>query len=604
MNELYESDPEAAIEACKKEGGSALGRLCRSVQSPYPQLLSSCIRYRHSDATEIDAALTGAIYIAKKARANEQDYEELLYKLDVSRSVEIKCVLLFTVFWESDRAGVQTCLTSFTNNWTNPHRAFSALRVLLEIALAEGCALFTEEYAQRTITVCMHAHRGLCRAGLRMLLAACGDAKCRGRIALHLNLIEEAARSALGDIAIMATAVLVKIKASRKQEVSHELVQNLKRCIIDETDTIGYALEALAYATLLPSVKRDVGSDVPCLQRILALLIHEDVFPVLSILANLTAFPSNDPDVEKLKRMAEGTRDTGESLEEISARCQILLAKGAVSSMVGAQNMLSAAAEKVVAGIMLSLCKESTTRGQIVRQGGARLLLRLDNARFTAGFALARILISLNPAVVMKGNDIRSAIHLVHELLLCEDTLARFESLLALTNLASINDEAANDIARLGLQQVHEDMLDKNPLLQRAATELICNLAASPICAAMFLDPASTQRLQILFALTDAPDTATRRAATGAVAILSEYPPPANHALIQQEKGIDMLGRALEDDSDCALRALVCLGNLVRTQHPLLARKLQYANIRARVQQCLENKAIREPAMQLLPLLE
>lgn len=101
------------------------------------------------------------------------------------------------------------------------------------------------------------------------------------------------------------------------------------------------------------------------------------------------------------------------------------------------------------------------------------------------------------------------------------DLLPTFESLLALTNLASTSDrEIGAQIIRLAAPQIEELVLSSNPRICRAATELCCNLTLSPSGIALFAarTPEAKRRIHILLALADSEDAATRRAAGGAIA--------------------------------------------------------------------------------------
>jgi len=136
------------------------------------------------------------------------------------------------------------------------------------------------------------------------------------------------------------------------------------------------------------------------------------------------------------------------------------------------------------------------------------------------------------------------------------NNLQRFESLMALTNIASTGAASAARIAATPklFSAVDMFLLDDHPLLRRAATELVCNLvvcdegferfiphpASSPASPPSTSPPttpgivgippkpkrkatkgAAENRLRILLALSDVEDLPTRRAASGALAMLT-----------------------------------------------------------------------------------
>ena len=72
----------------------------------------------------------------------------------------------------------------------------------------------------------------------------------------------------------------------------------------------------------------------------------------------------------------------------------------------------------------------------------------------------------------------------------------------------------------------------------------------------------AAQRLHILLALTDADDFSTRRAAGGAMAMLTEYD-AAIAAVLGRPRGVELLlGMCQEDDDALLHRGAVCVQNL------------------------------------------
>ncbi|KAG8836951.1 hypothetical protein FRC20_006860 [Serendipita sp. 405] len=111
-------------------------------------------------------------------------------------------------------------------------------------------------------------------------------------------------------------------------------------------------------------------------------------------------------------------------------------------------------------------------------------------------------------------------------------SLQRFEALMALTNIASMGPEVAERIAKTkGVSVALENgLLDEHEMLRRANVELLCNLVVcEPVFDRFVPRPgdggggggAAESRLQILVALADVDDLQTRKAASGALAVLS-----------------------------------------------------------------------------------
>jgi hypothetical protein len=73
---------------------------------------------------------------------------------------------------------------------------------------------------------------------------------------------------------------------------------------------------------------------------------------------------------------------------------------------------------------------------------------------------------------------------------------------------------------------------------------------------------AAAQRLHILLALTDADDFPTRRAAGGALAMLTDFD-AAMAAVLDRPRGVNLLlGLCQEDDDALVHRGVVCVRNL------------------------------------------
>lgn len=143
------------------------------------------------------------------------------------------------------------------------------------------------------------------------------------------------------------------------------------------------------------------------------------------------------------------------------------------------------------------------------------------------------------------------------------DDLQRFEALMALTNLASIGEEVGTRIVSTpGLWDALENLLleeGHEGMMRRASAELLCNLIICEKGFEMFLPPPGEgkskqeSRLHLLVALSDVDDLATRKATSGALAMLtSEEKVCAGLARLQKERGttLAILGRLLIDESE------------------------------------------------------
>jgi hypothetical protein len=269
--------------------------------------------------------------------------------------------------------------------------------------------------------------------------------------------------------------------------------------------------------------------------------------------------------------------------EHVAKRCRAVFSVGLIPVLVTHSRNGSPASLSLIISIINSIAVTQSLRGPLAQQGAVNLLLagwptipEADQVpRRTAAQALARILISTNPALVLGGNrpiPISAAIRPLTSILPPDpaserrDLLPTFEALMALTNLASLdNDETRVAIIRLAWSHIEEQLLSSNSLVSKAAVELVCNLVQSPDGIVLYADgsPQSRTRLHILLALADAEDKDTRSAAGGALASLAGFESVVRY-VVQREKGVKViLGMCNDPDEALRHRGVVTVSNLI-----------------------------------------
>ncbi|KAJ3473103.1 hypothetical protein NLG97_g10516 [Lecanicillium saksenae] len=373
-----------------------------------------------------------------------------------------------------------------------------------------------------------------------------------------------------------------------------------KMILRDEDHGKQHSIEGLAYASLQPKIKETIIKDSELLKKLLSTLSKAPprsptTYGALSIFQNLTRYrPLLTEEEKKMTQLkayanAEGKTpglDPLDDDEHVDARCKAVFEAGITPVLVAHGKHDSAAALGIIANILLSLTTIKPIRGQLAQQGAVKLLLVAWNtlkenqrdARRSAAQALARILISINPALVFGGtraNPIDAAIAPLVSILPPDpasdrrDLLPTFEALMALTNLASMEGpEIAQQIIRHAWNLVEEQLLSSNHLVSKAAVELVCNLMQSPEGIALYADGSvhANQRLHILLALADAEDEGTRSAAGGALASLSgfEY---VVRGIVHRKRGVKViLGMCVDDNEDLRHRGVVTILNMVSTE--------------------------------------
>jgi protein unc-45 len=455
-------------------------------------------------------------------------------------------------------------------------------------------------------------------AFLQLLNAACIDQACRSSISKYCSdWLSHTIRTGTGNQPAVAATVLAKLRSSSSKEspaatkansgsddIRH-LVHLLKEKIKSTpaaSSSPSESIEGLAYASLEAEVKDELAHDGDFLQSFLQLLESNVTKPDviiggLSVISNLTQYTpvisEEQRKVAELKAYANASKPMGPNVlnddEHVMARCNMIIEAGVMPVLIDCSKGRTSPARSLVDKIILSLSRNQKTRGKIAQQGAVKLLIlhlqqmSASSAQDTPlivdpAHALARILISVNPALVFPASGLPNVTSAVQPLISLlkpatsigladqpRDLLPTFEGLLALTNLASSSDiSPANIIVRSAWDAIEDLLLSNNAMIRRASCELVCNLVATEAGFSKYADQSrrSIQRLHTLLALADMDDLATRRAAGGALAMLTEYD-SAIAGVLEVKRGVDiLLGLCQDDSEEIVHRGLVCLRNL------------------------------------------
>lgn len=513
-------------------------------------------------------------------------------------------------------------------------QAFSAAAQLFPVASNLAAQLFLTKGFLSGIVPILHQRLSttlVYDSFLALVSAACVDGACRKAIQEHCTTwLSHVVSNGTGRQPHAAATVLAKLRTSAMDQKADQadndvsdLVGLFQKSLVVHQGNLSDSIEGLAYTSLKPEVKEQVATDAKLIRAILQALEEHPSSPEiivggLSILANLTHYQPNLSDEQKkmtqLKAYANASKQADVSpLEDdthVQARCTTLVKAGATSTLVKINKQPSAATAQLTDKIFLSLSRNPKDRGILAQQGAVKLLIdhsgraKIEDAPTMplsqpregtpkmstsqdAAHALARILISLNPSHVFPASTtphITSAIPPLTDLIKPpptsgpalsdqpRDLLPIFESLLALTNLASSQDTSVcRSIINSSWESIEDLILSSNELVRRAAVELICNLVAYPEGVAKFADGSrqAQERLRIMVAMADVEDAKTRSAAGGALAMLTEYT-VISETLINDTKFartieivVDMVG---DEDLGLKHRGLVILLNLLEAE--------------------------------------
>jgi hypothetical protein len=512
--------------------------------------------------------------------------------------------------------------------------AFSLTALLFHINQNLGFSVFTidrllkQDYDQNHFF-----SEQVVTAALDLLSSACVNKESRAQVkANFLPIVKKALQSSKKSVVILAASILVKTNYvkempdgdDKKEEID---ILSLSLYFEDEIatgeniklkDIYGSALEGLAYTSLLPEVKARIISNQSIVNALVKIVSdHYDenpwVFCALSTLSNLTSYaPKISQEQQKLNKLKdyanrnEESKTSAEPDSVVASRCKVILNTSILDALSQHCPRLTLSSRNTAAVLLRNLASEKKDRAVFAQKGGLTVLLylilptdkpdhygnkhRVDDKHLNIALSgLARTLISIDPSLALSSKltptvTVNPLVSQLQNESSDVPLLDTFEALLALTNIASIDDACRNLIIRSGWAKIELLTTSSNAMVQRATVELLCNLAASPLCAEKYLDDtaASNSRLEILAALTDLDDLTARTAATGALAMLSEWG-PAPGVMYKSKRLLDrLLGIIAEETSnDIIIRALVVVQNLVvssladRTKNPMAEAFLQ-----------------------------
>ncbi|KAH9885901.1 myosin-binding striated muscle assembly central-domain-containing protein [Xylariomycetidae sp. FL2044] len=377
-----------------------------------------------------------------------------------------------------------------------------------------------------------------------------------------------------------------------------DLTKKFTEMLLTHSDSGGnqYSVEGLAYATIQPTVKEEVAHNQDLVKTLVNILRGAPAkspltYGALSIFQNLTRYqPAQSEEEKKMNQLKAYANAAGKVApqnplnddDHVSERCKRVFEAGLVPVLVTHSRHGSVASLSIIVSIISALSVTRSQRGQLAQQGAVNLLIAAwtalpdseSAAKRTAAQALARILISTNPAHVFGGTRARPQNSAIRPLISIippdpaadtRDLLPTFEALMSLTNLASTDDDTRTTIIRTAWAEIEEQLLSSNHLVSKAAVELICNLVQSLEGVALYADetPQAANRLHILLALADAEDEGTRSAAGGALASLTAYEAVVR-GIVKRKRGVEVvLGMCAEESEDLRHRGAFVVYNMV-----------------------------------------
>lgn len=562
---------------------------------------------------------------------DEDTFDAILSTLDYRNSAQVRsqATLVTAKYLQaSGEHGQMTLAHFFTSRLMGQKNedlvlAFSAAAGVFPVAPSSAAHLFlTESFVQTLVPLLVKKAKSekVELAALQMLDSACLDGACREAIKKHCaSWLKGILATGKDQRSALAAVILCKTHASSSPETStkaesateeldvvKDLLPKFKSMMFENSAEVNRSsIEALAYASVRSKVKDDLAKDYMFLRKFLLKLKQNPSwtptsFGGLALIENLTRYSPNLSEEQKriaqLKAFANSSKTASQldPLEDdaaVTERCKAVVNAGAIPVFVGMSKDLSPNSMQTIIKILLSLSQTRSLRGTIAQQGGIRLMLKgytsiqgssnLDiEARHAAAHALACTLISIDPSLFFSSTNSLQLPSVIRPILslLSEDSgsatqgsrdlLPTFEALLALTNLTSFTTNgAAEVIIRDAYPTVEDLLLNSLTGIQRAATQLVCNLVNCPLAVETYADesPAAARRMHILLAIADVTDVETRSAAAGALAVLTEFEGAVN-TILARERGMEIILGLVEDESgDKGIihRACHCVRNIV-----------------------------------------
>ncbi|KAJ8888016.1 hypothetical protein PR048_007501, partial [Dryococelus australis] len=374
-----------------------------------------------------------------------------------------------------------------------------------------------------------------------------------------------------------------------------KLTEACRRFLINpakDKDMRKWAVEGLSYLTLDADVKEKLVADKSALQAMIELSRSGDqsvVYGVVTTLVNLVnAYEKQElvPEMIELAKYAKHHIPEEHELDDpdfVTKRITVLAQEGVTSALVAMARSESPNSRELIARVLNAMCGEKELRGLVVQHGGAKALLPMaldgtDKGKKHAVQALARIGITMNPEVafpgqrcaevivmynyiwiiVVSGNSrrvlseelygcgawlqvVRPLLSLLHQD--CS-ALENFEALLALCNLASVNETVRKRIVKEGgVTQIECYMYEEHEMLRRAATQVMTNLALSPEVVRLYESPGD--RVKFLVLLCTEEDEETSLAAAGALAVLAAQSKKVCRKVLEPTSWLDALHHLL-----------------------------------------------------------
>uniref|UniRef100_A0A0N5AQ81 Protein unc-45 homolog B n=1 Tax=Syphacia muris TaxID=451379 RepID=A0A0N5AQ81_9BILA len=363
-----------------------------------------------------------------------------------------------------------------------------------------------------------------------------------------------------------------------------KLAKTCKKFLLDinvySVEVRSFACEGLSYLSLDADVKEWIVEDPLLLQALLSLAKSAGAlcsYTLASIYVNCSnAYekPKIDEELVKLAQFAKHhvpethPKDTDDFVEK---RIRALVKDGATAACVAISKTESKNTLELLARALLAFSEFPDLRGQVISEGGCKLLLRLTKeatgeGKIKAAHAIARLGVQADPTIAFPGQRAYEVVKPLTELLHPDiEGRPNYDALMTLTNLASVSDSVRKRMLKERIVPKAEEywFMVEHPHLRAAAAELFLNLLFCDEYFQMVAQP-GTDRLKLWFLYTVEEDERLAMASTAGFAILTEDPKVCQRIVDEFKSWPEVLGEiCFREHPEVQRRGLLGIKNMI-----------------------------------------
>uniref|UniRef100_A0A1A9X234 Protein unc-45 homolog B n=1 Tax=Glossina brevipalpis TaxID=37001 RepID=A0A1A9X234_9MUSC len=355
-----------------------------------------------------------------------------------------------------------------------------------------------------------------------------------------------------------------------------------------DKDIKRWAADGLAYLTLDAEVKEKLIDDKPAIHALVDLARSGDqscLYGVVTTFVNLcNAYEKQEilPEMLELAKFAKQHVPEEHELDDtdfVQKRIIVLANEGITTALCALAKTESDNSKELISRVLNAVCCLQELRGKVVQEGGVKTLLKLslegtEKGKRHACQALARIGITINPEVAFAGQRSLDVIRPLLNLLIQDCTaLENFESLMALTNLAAMNESVRQRIIEeQGVSKIEYYLMENHLMLTRAAAQCLCNLIMSDDVVKKF--EGENDRVKFMALLCEEEDEETAKACSGALAMLTSVSKKCSAKILEIKSWLEILHILIANPSpEVQHRGVVVVLNMINAGEDI-ARKI------------------------------